>query len=270
MKAQIFVTIRRNIYLLLGLIDKFRLHRQPYILILCYHSIAKNNWRFSIDPEMFYRQIEYLSANYNIISLSNLTQNLKSGILPDKNSVIITFDDGYKDLINIEKNLNKFSIKPTVFLLSDPLRADRIELGTKTPFLKDSEISMLLKSGWEIGSHSATHPDFSLLSQEADLNNQIIVSKNTLSRKFKTPVSYFAFPKGRYSPEILKAIKVANYSLALSMDQDIISTQSNLHILPRVGVDRTHTYSEFKAMITPTALYFRRLIYNIGLSRWIP
>ena len=69
---------------------------------------------------MFKEQIEFLSANYNIITMQELIAAYnKSYDLPD-NSVLLTFDDGYDildndELFNIYAIDKRFDSKEIVF-----------------------------------------------------------------------------------------------------------------------------------------------------------
>ena len=57
------------------------------------------NKHLFIKKSEFIKQMEYLeNANYNVISIDDL-YNLD--FKPPKNSIIITFDDGYKDNLDI-------------------------------------------------------------------------------------------------------------------------------------------------------------------------
>lgn len=69
-------------------------------------------------------------------------------------------------------------------------------LQDKKPYLTTSQISELLSSGFEIGSHSKTHPDCSKLAP-AEMREEIVESAKRLSEKFNTDVCTFSFPFGR-------------------------------------------------------------------------
>ena len=55
----------------------------------------------------FVEQINFLNKNYNIISYSYLSFLLKNNKPIPKNSVVLTFDDGYKDHFKVHEFLNK-------------------------------------------------------------------------------------------------------------------------------------------------------------------
>jgi peptidoglycan/xylan/chitin deacetylase (PgdA/CDA1 family) len=67
-------------------------------LILNYHGVVSTPLDFElwthIHLAMFEQQMEYLSCNCNVISLSELSQGIVHKTLK-KNSVVLTFDDGF-------------------------------------------------------------------------------------------------------------------------------------------------------------------------------
>ena len=63
--------------------------------------------------------MDYLSNQFNILSLTEAIQRMKQKELPD-NAIVITFDDGYRDnFLNAFPILTTYSIPATIFLISD-------------------------------------------------------------------------------------------------------------------------------------------------------
>lgn len=258
------IILRRTIYLTLGLTDRVRSRKNP-IFILCYHAISKDNWRFSVDYETFVKHISYLAKNYIPLSLDDLESYIEGRITLSKPAFIITIDDGYRDVLKVRGLFKKFRIKPTIFVLSDTKRASREELDTDREFLTKADILDLKKDGWIIGSHGAMHSDFNHLSDE-QIDDEVIGSKQRLEKELDTKIAYFAYPKGRYTKKILSAVSKAGYSLGLTMDDGFIDRKTNPLIVPRVGVNRTHTFAEFKSIYVPSVVIFRKIIKeNIGI-----
>ena len=77
------------------------------------------------------------------------------------------------------------------------------------------------------------------------------------------PVSYFAYPKGYYSPMIIENVRSAGYGMAFSMDDGRIWRGSDPLTLPRIGVDRSHTLDDFRGMITRSAVIFRMIVKRV-------
>ncbi len=92
------ILLRRNIYFLLFFLDKL-LQRESKLIILCYHSISSNGWRFSTPPQLFEKQIQYLKEmEYEFITLSDLYSYLNHPKKIHKKSLLINFDNVYEDI----------------------------------------------------------------------------------------------------------------------------------------------------------------------------
>ncbi|QQR77296.1 MAG: polysaccharide deacetylase family protein [Candidatus Moraniibacteriota bacterium] len=254
--------VRRLVYACLRCVDFFLPRRAHKVVIFSYHSIARDNWRFSIDLDVFRKQIESLLTQYRPLTLSEAWKFLRGLRSIEQPSFVITFDDGYRDILEVKDFLLEKGISPTLFVLSDAEHVDGGELGTSREFLSTSEIQELYVSGWEIGCHSATHGDFWEMS-EAQIQQETAGAKRVLEERFGFPVRYFAYPRGRYTKVARRLIGEAGYDLALSMDDGFLSPETDPFVVPRVGVDRTHSHYEFFAIHTDAAILFRKIAKKI-------
>ena len=253
----IFLT-RRFIYLSLSFMNRLTI-KQNTVFILSYHSINKDKWRFSIDYDEFVRQVDYLLKYFEPVNLDDIYLFIRGKKSIEKSSFAITFDDGYEDILKLKNYFRKNGIRPAFFILSDNVNANRKELGTDREFLNKEEVESLVSDGWILGCHSATHCDFSALGREK-IYKEVVNSKKQLEKKLRRKVDYFVYPKGKYSKEILDIVKKAGYKLALSMNDGFISKETDLFTIPRIGVDRTHSYNEFKTLFLPSVVIFKNLI----------
>ncbi|MFC1722362.1 hypothetical protein ACFL0C_01795, partial [Patescibacteria group bacterium] len=48
-----------------------------------------------------------------------------------------------------------------------------------------------------------------------------------------------------------------------SMDDNLKVSQQNKYVLPRVGVDSSHSFEDFQASITPPVILFRKLVKKL-------
>ncbi|HEX8923979.1 MAG TPA: polysaccharide deacetylase family protein, partial [Patescibacteria group bacterium] len=159
-------------------------------------------------------------------------------------SFLLTFDDGYADILDALAYAIQKNIKPLVFILSDPKKVSRRELDNPLPLLDNHQLTSLVRSGCDIGSHGATHSRLTLLPLNL-AKTEISASKTTLENLLGCPVNYFSFPKGSYTPQLIKTVRDSGYKLSFSMDDKIISPGTDPYNIPRIGVNGTHDFEEF-------------------------
>ena len=177
--------------------------------------------------------------------------------------VSFTFDDGYTSAATqAAPTLAKYGLSGTEYVATGCVGMTTVpntcQADNDKTYLTWAQIAQLKNTyGWEIGSHSATHQLLTGL-KEPELEEEILESKKTLEKSLSTKVKYFAYPKGKYSKQVLNSVKKANYKLALSMDDELISKYSDKFKIPRVGVNGTHSLTEFRTLASPTVIKFRK------------
>ncbi len=249
-------------YGIIGFLTKILPAKGPRLVVYCYHSIGRDGWRFTVTEENFKKQIDFLLKDADPYSASDLLAYVRGEKKLTKNVFVITFDDGYESVMKIKDLLRQKGIEPIVFLLSAPQKANRAELDNEFSFLSSDQVALLQQSGWSIGCHSETHADFSKLTN-AQVVSEVEESKNTLENDLATPIQFFAYPKGQYDDRILVSIKKAHYELGFSMNDGEISTATDRRIIPRIGVDGTHTMRQFVYLASPLAMRTRRVIKKL-------
>lgn len=108
-------------------------------IILMFHSIASAdaaefiNPANRLTPDMFARQMAFLTAHRRVVPLSQVADQLVAGISPPANTVCITFDDGYLDNLTVAAPiLERYRLPATLFLATgyvgrgDPQWADSL------------------------------------------------------------------------------------------------------------------------------------------------
>lgn len=266
--STVLTTCRQITYSLLGSIDHSLLRKQNTVFVLSYHSVATDDWKFSVNATVLKKQLTFLKKHFDIISLETLEQYIQGKTDITKPSVVLTFDDGYKDILTMKDFFKKQNIKPALFVLANTKNPNWTELGNKRPFLTKREILSLHKAGWEIGCHSATHANLATVSTK-ELQEEIIIAKKALENDLGIRIKYFAYPRGKYNADVLHYVKKAKFTMALTMDDGFIKPHIDLLTIPRVGVDRTHTFNEFTNAFSPSVVLLRKAVKNSPLGRYL-
>lgn len=135
-----------------------------------------------------------------IIALLLLTPGEK---LPEA-VVTICFDDGYLSTFKVAYPiLKEYQYSATVFVIPKAVGEEG--------YMNLNHLRILQNNGWEIGSHTYSHPDLTTLSPN-ELEKELKNSKEWLEQRgFK--VYSFAYPYGAYSEKVIEKVK-KYYSLA--------------------------------------------------------
>lgn len=91
--------------------------------IMFYHSVSDDkdarylDPRFRMSPACFRRQMQFLSGHRRVVSLSDLVSEIARGAPIDPGTVVITFDDGYRDNCTVAVPiLQELGLPATFFL----------------------------------------------------------------------------------------------------------------------------------------------------------
>jgi peptidoglycan/xylan/chitin deacetylase (PgdA/CDA1 family) len=223
-----------------------------------YHSIDSNDDFFTVAPEEFRRQIEYLKESYSIISLDEMADYTNNPRKSPRKSVAITFDDGYQDCyLHAYPCLRKNNLPATVFVSTAyvgkewPFEPYRSINRFRLRMLTWNEIEEMSKNNIDIGAHTATHLDL----READLKtakNEILESKMQIEKHVKKAVKHFSFPYGSCSQKTVDLVKSLGFENAMGSNPSSQEGRkpSNGFVLHRVQVDRSISPILFKARLT--------------------
>lgn len=224
------------------------------IPVIMYHSIKyeKDN-AVRIPKEDFEAQMKYLKDNgYTTLSLDELYDFMEKNTPVPEKSVVLTFDDGYKD--NYETAypiLKKYGFKATIFVIANYIGKDE--------YLTTSQIKELDKNGFDIESHTANHEDLSTLSYEKQLAT-LKSSKETLEKLLNKEVKYIAYPYGKHNENTVKAAKNAGYKLAFTTDGRWSDKSDGILTLDRVFISSSHNLDTFVYRITTPNYDFNKIV----------
>ena len=110
-----------------GLYTLLRARRKGAI-VLAYHGVEREiiDRRIQtvhISLRRFHRQVEYIRNHFEVISLYDLSQRLHSGEGLDGHQVVLTFDDGYRNNLEIVAPvLESLSMPFAVFVCTEHIR----------------------------------------------------------------------------------------------------------------------------------------------------
>jgi peptidoglycan/xylan/chitin deacetylase (PgdA/CDA1 family) len=212
--------------------------------ILLYHHVAPTDdtVQLTVSPEMFEAQMSILhQKGYTSITPKELNEAIRCGApLPDR-AVVITFDDGHVD--NYEYAypiMEDLGFRGAMYVVANR---------TATyGFLGVEQLKEMIGQGWEIGSHSLSHPDLTTLSGER-LREELLNSKMLLEAELGIEVQSFAYPFGSFTPEMVKKVIGYGYTNAMGLGTLSAHSQGNLFYLSRHAVNGRAGLDVFEAFL---------------------
>lgn len=181
--------------------------------ILYYHSVMQEKGNeLRMPPEQFEAQMAYLQdLGYQSVSLEQLyLASYGKGTLPAK-PFVITFDDGYVDnFTNAFPILAKHGFTATVFMITSYINGEG--------FMTWHQLKELVANGWEIESHTSSHPYLTKMDTLTVLS-ELNLSKELLEKELGKPVKFFAYPYGDLNTSVVQAVKDTGHLMAVSTER---------------------------------------------------
>jgi peptidoglycan/xylan/chitin deacetylase (PgdA/CDA1 family) len=172
-----------------------------------YHSLDSSGSAISVTSQVFEAQMTRLAElGYRVVSLRQaLAEREEKGDWPDK-SVVLTFYDGYASVHeHALPVLRRCGFGATVYVI--PGHVDGVnDWGPpvrgfgRQEMLSWDQVRDLAEYGIEIGAHTLSHVDLSVLDTEA-LEREIAGSAEEIGMRLDEPVLTFAYPYGSLSDE---------------------------------------------------------------------
>jgi peptidoglycan/xylan/chitin deacetylase (PgdA/CDA1 family) len=192
--------------------------------MLGYHAVS-TTWRArAAVPESDLRaQLTYLKKRGFVgFTITEAEGRRKEGTLP-RRSLVVTFDDGYASTLRAAPILEEHGYPGTVFVVTrfaesgEPLEWAGLEHGMARAAAEEfqslswSQLEELTAGGWEVGSHTSTHP---LLTQVADerLQDELVESRAVIERRLGR-CSAIAYPYGQADARVADAASRAGYTV---------------------------------------------------------
>jgi peptidoglycan/xylan/chitin deacetylase (PgdA/CDA1 family) len=219
--------------------------------VLTYHYIRdavppseELSYHLSVKVADLESQFSYLAqSGFHTLSLGDLYESLVNRTpLPPK-SVIITFDDGFRDFyFNAFPLVKKYNLRVVSFYV--------VGYTNYPNYMSWSMLKELHNSGLvDIQSHTMSHFLLTGLSPE-HAKSEIFESKRILEEMLGKKVSYIAYPYGDYNEEIVNMVREAGYRLAFSTRPGSELRSGEQFFLRRMNVSGFDTLETFKAKLT--------------------
>lgn len=212
-------------------------------LVLCYHAVSEK-WPagLSVTPERLERQLS------GLLGRGYTGATFRDAVLGPTRSptLAVTFDDAYRSVSELAAPiLRELRIPGTVFVPTayagseQPMSWPGIDQWIGGPHEAElvpmswQELGRLADDGWEIGSHTRTHPRLPQIEGGA-LDEELAGSRAECEAQLSTPCTSLAYPFGDHDPRVVEATRAAGYTAAGALGGRVRSASAMQW--PRVGI----------------------------------
>jgi peptidoglycan/xylan/chitin deacetylase (PgdA/CDA1 family) len=233
-------------------------------LVLCYHALSEVfPAQLSTTPERFARQLRRLARQgYEGVTFGEAVGR------PVGRKVAVTFDDGYRSVLRLGLPiLDELGWPATIFVPTDFVGSDLPmswagidrwvggEHESELLPLNWEELETLANHGWEVGSHTCSHPKLTKLDDDS-LARELNVSKASCEQHLKRACPSLAYPYGDVDARVVRATAAAGYRAAAALPSHP-GPETALE-WPRVGVYSKDSQTRFSIKCSPTVRRLRR------------
>jgi peptidoglycan/xylan/chitin deacetylase (PgdA/CDA1 family) len=232
--------------------------RRDDTIVLCYHAVS-DDWphALAVSTAQLRAQLSILvDRGYRGIRFRDVVDR------PRGRNVAVTFDDAYRSTVaHAAPVLAELGLPGTVFAptsyigIDAPMVWPGIDELAQGPHAAEllpatwDELRSLARAGWEVGSHTVTHPRLPEIDDE-QLREELQASRDTIAAEIGEPCVTIAYPYGRFDDRVTRAAAAAGYSLAGVLDRQ--ATRPSPMAWPRVGVYAFDSLNRFKLKIAPS------------------
>ena len=212
------------------------------VLVLCYHAVSPA-WPapLSVTPDRLEQQLSGLvRRGYRGATLAQVAESPQPG-----RRLVVTFDDAYRSVLTLAAPiLERLGLPGTVYVPTDwagrdePMTWPGIDEWAGGPHEDEllpmswEELRALGERGWEIGSHTRSHPHLTELGDE-ELRDELAGSRAECEARLGACAT-LAYPYGDQDVRVREAARDAGYLAAAALGRSL--ARGDRFAWPRVGV----------------------------------
>jgi glycosyltransferase involved in cell wall biosynthesis/peptidoglycan/xylan/chitin deacetylase (PgdA/CDA1 family) len=238
------------------------------------------------NKKLLARCVGWLARHgYTFITAHELLDILYGGKTPPKGAVWLSFDDGFKELLeDVLPLIRRRKIPVTLFIPSGIVEGEGLlpwlhaaASGRVRNGIRDTLTAAELQHAAAypevtIGSHTVSHAVTVGLTEEK-ARFELGQSKRTLESWTHAGVTAFAYPEGRFDGREKPFLAEFGYLLAATTENALITRQTDPYLVPRFGVGDQISFPEaicnlvgvWRPAIDPVIRFLRRSSKITGL-----
>lgn len=215
----------------------------PDVVVLCYHAVSPT-WEaaLSVTPDELERQVAHLlRRHWRAVTFAEAAL-----APPARRTLAITFDDAFASVKEYAAPiLARHGVPATVFAPTaymdggSPLAWPGVAHWQQTASSGElaamdwDDLKQLAELGWEIGSHTRTHPRLTQLD-DASLTLELEASRADLSERLGRSCRTIAYPYGDVDARVATRTQGAGYLAGAALRRRL--QRLGPHLVPRIGI----------------------------------
>lgn len=239
------------------------------LLILCYHAVS-DSWPAvgAVEPAALDRQLRHLlRRRYRPLTLSAAL-----AADPRERRLVVSFDDAFDSVL--ERGLpvlQRLGVPATLFVPTDfaaeaaPMTWSTLGKWVGTPHEDELRcmswdgVRRLAAGGWEIGSHTCSHPRLTSL-ERVEASAELVRSKQICEEELQRECATLAYPFGLHDSVTVELAGAAGYRGAVTLGERLLGPRQLRRPLElsREGIYRTTRWPHFRAATSPPLGRVRR------------
>jgi len=211
----------------------------PKVPILMYHQVVEDGERnrqarntnpaYTVTVGRFREQMAWLAENgFRTRSLGDVIDPP----IPLKDSVVITFDDGWADnFSHALPVLGEYGLSATIFVVTGFVGAPG--------YLDWEQLREMSGNGISLQSHTVSHRPLEELGDD-EVAEELGASKKVLEDRMGTAVHFVSMPQGSWNRKIFQAVRAAGYRGVCTSEPGFRHSLGTPAVFSRINVaDRT-------------------------------
>jgi peptidoglycan/xylan/chitin deacetylase (PgdA/CDA1 family) len=243
------------------------------MVVLLFHRVTDEipEDGLTVGTAHFRRICAMLRRSFRVVPLAEICRQCRSGKPLPPRTVAITFDDCYRDNLFAARILAEYGLPACFFVPALLVGTDHVfewdrHLKRLTNLTWD-EVREIAELGFDIGSHTLTHPNLAAIPRE-HARREIVDSRKLIEDHIGRPVRWFAYPFGardRFRPDLLPFVEEGGYEACFSGYGGFIDRGMTDAMLPREAVPQFHSVANLELHLRGCLHWLYALKRRVGL-----
>ncbi|MGE0190360.1 MAG: polysaccharide deacetylase family protein [Steroidobacteraceae bacterium] len=219
--------------------------------VLTYHRFTSELFDpVSIHPAEFARQLDWLTANVELLDAKSFDAVMAGGRSLSRDAVLITVDDAHSSFYEKAYPLLCARAVPVLLFICPALIGEEASSGS-SEFMSWRQLAEVSLSYVTIASHGFRHHSLGRMEAQT-AERDITQAKTTIEKRLSISNAYFAFPFGTaqdFSEDLVIVLRRHGYRYAFTSCHGACAPRSARTLLPRIKIESGESIHFFRNLV---------------------